>query len=61
MWSVDYVQVPDDQVPNPINTKSEPPKSPKSPKLNESVSRPSSIHHKLVKQINVSSISSLGK
>ncbi|CAH1111054.1 unnamed protein product [Psylliodes chrysocephalus] len=60
MWSVDYVQVPDDQVPNPINTKSEPPKSPKSPKLNESVSRPSSIHHKLVKQINVSSISSLG-
>ncbi|XP_056639814.1 WD repeat and FYVE domain-containing protein 3 isoform X1 [Diorhabda sublineata] len=61
MWSIDYVQVPDEQSTNSINSK--PPIEPKSPlssKLGESITRPSSIHHRLVKQINVSSNSSLG-
>ncbi|XP_018577977.1 WD repeat and FYVE domain-containing protein 3 [Anoplophora glabripennis] len=60
MWSIDYVQVPDEDSTNtsiqksPIESKS--PKSPKS--SNESTVKAAPIHHRLVKQINVSSDSS---
>ncbi|CAG9859319.1 unnamed protein product [Phyllotreta striolata] len=57
MWSIDYVQVPDEQS---TNVKPEPPKSPKTAKTNEQVDKPTPKHHQLVKQINVSSIGSAG-
>lgn len=57
MWSIDYVQVPDEDSTNTSVQKSPvESKSPKSPKpSNEPAVKTTPIHHRLVKQINVSS------
>lgn len=54
MWSIDYVQVPDEDI-------STTPKSvePKSPKPCNEVTKPTSIHPRLVKQIHVSNDASV--
>lgn len=56
MWSIDYVQVPMEERDLPNLTKEE--KETKCEKTNEPIVRPTPIHHRLVKQINVSSDSS---
>lgn len=54
MWSIDYVQVPvDEKIANCINQEDNDEKNEKSP--NNMLARPTPIHHRLVKQINVSS------
>ncbi|CAH1175861.1 unnamed protein product [Phaedon cochleariae] len=63
MWSIDYVQVPDENSIDKIASTplENPPKSPNSPKpSNETVAKPSPIHHRLVKQIHVLSTGSIG-
>nr|CAI5836643.1 unnamed protein product [Callosobruchus analis] len=57
MWSIDYVQVPDDNgTPKKQSIELKSPKSPKSPKPNNeiAVKQPSSAHYRLVKQIHIS-------
>lgn len=53
MWSIDYVQVPIDE--KDINITSKESKEGKWEKPNNTIIRPTPIHHRLVKQINVSS------
>ncbi|XP_074041175.1 WD repeat and FYVE domain containing 3 bchs isoform X2 [Leptinotarsa decemlineata] len=58
MWSIDYVQVPEEE--RIITTSCKPVVESKSSKpCNEPATKPSPVHHRLVKQINVSSTGSM--